>query len=61
MSMAEFKENNASTIIDDKFSEPLFACPKCGGDMYRDLSLVFASYPPKYKYFCKNCGNIEIF
>lgn len=32
------------------------ACPCCGRALYKDVSIVLASYPPTYKYFCKECG-----
>lgn len=34
-------------------------CPKCGAIMERDESLVLTSIPPKYRYFCPKCGEIE--
>ena len=32
------------------------ACPKCNGQLYRDTSIVLASYPPQYHYKCIHCG-----
>lgn len=34
-------------------------CPKCGATMERDDSLVLTSIPPKYRYICPNCGEME--
>lgn len=31
-------------------------CPKCGEKIYRDDSVIYASMPPKCKYFCDKCG-----
>lgn len=32
------------------------ACPCCGKALYKDVSVVLTSLPPKYKYFCNSCG-----
>ena len=32
------------------------ACPYCGAPIYKDLTVVLATYPPQYRYFCKECG-----
>jgi len=64
-SMEEFKTKNTTNTI--QFDEhvvnslPLFECPKCGGNVYRDMSIVYMTNPPKYKYFCKDCGSVHIF
>ena len=34
-------------------------CPKCGAAMERDYSTVLTSIPPKYRYICPNCGEME--
>lgn len=34
-------------------------CPKCGAAMERDDSTVLTSIPPKYRYICHNCGEME--
>lgn len=34
-------------------------CKKCGGKMTIDRSVVYTTYPPKYKAVCENCGEIE--
>lgn len=64
-SMAEFKaKNTTNTIAFDEAAAihlPLFECPKCGGNVYRDMSIVYMTNPPKYKYFCKDCGSVNIF
>ena len=31
-------------------------CPKCGENIYRRTDVVLTSYPPKYGYYCSNCG-----
>ena len=37
--------------------EPIYDCPCCGQGVYRDISVMYAVYPPKYRYFCLNCGH----
>lgn len=34
-------------------------CSKCGAQLYIDDSVVLTTYPPKYQYYCKACGNSE--
>ena len=31
-------------------------CPKCGAYIYKDISIVYTSNPPKYKFNCFNCN-----
>lgn len=46
--------------LNKKYSEPKYKCPKCAvGGMCRDNQKVLTSYPPKYKYVCNACGNVE--
>ena len=33
-----------------------YKCPKCGGRVVVDRSMVLASYPPKYRAVCIECG-----
>lgn len=40
-------------------SEPKYICPKCGGGMCKNETMVFASNPPQYKYQCNKCGHVE--
>lgn len=40
-----------------EFSEPKFKCPKCGGNVRKNLSIVLTSYPPQYRYDCEKCGH----
>jgi len=51
--------NNAPLPPIDKYSEPKYECEKCCGNMRKDLLSVCLSYPPKYKYVCDKCGNID--
>lgn len=30
-------------------------CPECGTYIYKDVSIVYTSNPPKYKFICPNC------
>ena len=32
------------------------ACPCCGTALYRDESVVLATFPVQYRYFCEVCG-----
>lgn len=54
----EFQKKEKS--INDIYEKPVYKCPECGGDVFVDLSVVYCSDPPKYRYFCK-CGYKEIF
>lgn len=44
------------------YEKPVYQCPKCGGDVRVDLSVMYAVNPPKYKYFCTNkeCNYKEV-
>ena len=37
-------------------NQEMYECPKCGKGVKRDYSVVYMSVPPKYKYFCPDCG-----
>jgi len=54
-----YRASHVNTFNVSTESGPLFKCPKCGAGMYKDLTKVLASYPPKYEYSCKNCNHIE--
>ena len=60
--MLPTKEEFAKTTknVMEIYEKPVYQCPKCGGDVFVDLSVMYATSPPKYKYFCK-CGYKEIF
>ena len=62
-SLEEFKKNMNIDQEDIKsyWNKELFKCPRCNGGMKRDYSVTFMSNPPKYRYFCKDCGNVAIF
>ena len=36
-------------------SEPKFKCPHCGGNVRKDLTTTFLTYPPTYAYSCDDC------
>lgn len=36
-------------------------CPWCGAPVYKDMSIILTSYPPKYRYFCSSCKWEETF
>jgi hypothetical protein len=36
------------------------SCPKCGKELWDgDPRIIFASFPPKIKVFCKDCGFMD--
>jgi len=45
----------------DEWNKELFQCPQCGGAVKRDYSTMYATFPPKYRYFCRDCGNYSEF
>ena len=56
----EYIKNDGSFYIDGyKYSEPKYICPKCGGNVRKNLSIVLTTYPPKYEYMCDSCGYSE--
>lgn len=54
----EFFSDPQNTILFDEnqWDKELYKCPKCGNGVKRDYSVVYMSNPPKYKYFCRECG-----
>ena len=36
------------------WSEPKFTCPRCGGNVRKNLLIVCTSIPPKFMYQCEN-------
>ena len=41
----------------NSFEEPTnIKCPKCGELVFKLTNQVYTTYPPKYKYRCKNCN-----
>ena len=38
------------------WNKDLYKCPRCGAGVKRDYSVVYMSNPPKYRYFCRECG-----
>lgn len=64
-SREEFFHNltNSKESTDDikkYWNKDLYRCPRCNGAVKRDYSVVYNTNPPKYRYFCKDCGNVEI-
>lgn len=57
-SLEEFIKSN-KTVTDEMkevWDEDLFRCPQCNSGMKRDYSYVYMTNPPKYRYFCRDCG-----
>lgn len=55
MTWEEFKSNE---FIEDNLTGQILTdieCPKCGKKIYYDSTMILASYPPQYSYWCK-CG-----
>lgn len=50
---------NTKTLTADDYSPVNAVCSKCGGQLYINNTLVLTTYPPKYQYYCKDCGNVE--
>ena len=44
------------SFIEQKWSEPKFQCPECGGPVRRENDMCYASFPPKYYYQCDHCN-----
>ena len=38
------------------WNKDLFKCPRCNGGVKRDYSTAYLTNPPKYRYFCRECG-----
>ena len=47
------------TDIDCEWSEPKCKCPKCNGNMRKNIWKVLTSYPVKYEYRCDTCDHVE--
>lgn len=58
--MEDNKIHTDKLITYDNMERSNFICSRCNKQhLYKDISMVLASNPPKYKYTCPNCGNIE--
>lgn len=33
----------------------VYICPKCGGQVRKEIGMVMMSNPPKYYYYCLDC------
>ena len=49
-----WSDEKHATVINKK-------CPKCGGDLEVDTTMVLTSYPPKYSCKCRECGYVTYF
>lgn len=54
----EHIQKQVSGMMQD-YSEPKYKCPKCGGNVRKNLTIVLTSYPPKFRYECDNCNHID--
>lgn len=57
MEWEEYKNKKKKIMSNYNYNleETTIKCPKCGEFIYRDVSVVLASYPPQYKYICIKC------
>ena len=53
-------EQNLANAVLDQYSGPRYICPKCGGNMRKNRSIVLTTYPPKFRYECDKCDFWEI-
>lgn len=53
--LAEQKEIDMS-----EWNKDLYRCPRCNGAVKRDYSVMYCTHPPKYRYFCRDCGASEV-
>ena len=59
----EFIKNlkDKEKITMEDWNKALYKCPICNGSVKRDYSIMYMSNPPKYRYFCRECGYSDIF
>lgn len=57
-----FNKKILEEIEEDGTDTELYICPVCGKGVKRDYSVIFMSFPPRYRYFCsnRNCEFKEI-
>ena len=51
-------QKQVSGMLQD-YSEPKYKCPKCGGNVRKNLTMVLTSIPPKYRYECDKCDHVD--
>lgn len=57
MKWEEFKQQRLAMITNFHRLTPTdVECPECGEFLYRDDSVVLATYPAQHRYECKKCG-----
>ena len=49
------KQPERITVYGD-FAKTNITCPDCGELIYRDMSVVMPTNPPRFQYFCSKCG-----
>lgn len=53
----DFMNGIAELNTNNNFEEPTnIKCPKCGELIFKITNQVYTTYPPKYRYICKECG-----
>ena len=55
----EYRNSRLFTLQTKTKPNPSYKCPKCGGGMCKDLTVVLTSYPAQYYYTCNECGYRE--
>lgn len=57
-----FNKKILEEVEEDETDKELYICPLCGKGVKRDYSVIFMSFPPRYRYSCsnRNCEFKEI-
>lgn len=55
------KEKLEEVFLQPNSVETEIWCPWCGAPVYKDMNVIFISYPQKYRYFCGSCKWEETF
>lgn len=60
--VSDFCTSTTSCWSDEKHATVLNKkCPKCGGDLEVDTTMVLTTYPPKYSCKCRECGDVTYY
>ena len=56
MKWEDFIKINKNEILTATYERTDIECPKCGVYVYKDITKIYTSNPPKHKYYCPNCN-----